>query len=281
MPARWNERGLTLRQFEVVWPPKAGIVPGMDRVERFIEGLRDCATVEEAVALFSSIVREMGYHGFDAYSFAVDTINNVDQPGNFVVCDYDAQIITDYVRDGWMQMCPTIAETARGKVPFDYVAFLDRSPPSASVKWQKFMLKLFGVRHAWLVPLSATSVNKGVTVYMRGKGPKVEAKFNETRHQVHLIASYLMDTLDSFRGLEATNGNGKAPDSASRAAISSREIDCLHWAARGKSNREIGDILGVSENTVRFHLKNAYRKLDVTSRSQAVIAAMRTGLIAG
>jgi DNA-binding CsgD family transcriptional regulator len=259
----------------------AGIVPDMERVERFIAGLQDCATVEETVALFSSIVREMGYHGFDAYSFGVDTINNVDQSGNFVVCDYDMQIITDYVRDGWMQMCPTIAETARGKVPFDYVAFLDRSPPSASVKWQKFMLKLFGVRHAWLVPLSTTSVNKGVTVYMRGKGPKVETQFNATRHQIHLIASYLMDTLDAIHGMDAVNGNGKAAETDPKSTLSSREIDCLHWAARGKSNREIGDILGVSENTVRFHLKNAYRKLDVSSRSQAVIAAMQTGLISG
>ncbi len=251
----------------------------MERVERFIAGLQDCATVEETVALFSSIIREMGYHGFDAYSFGTDTFNNVDQPGNFVVCDYDMQVITDYVRDGWMQMCPTIAETARGKVPFDYVAFLDRSPPSASVKWQKFMLKMFGVRHAWLVPLSTTSINKGVTVYMRGKGPKVEAQFEATRHQIHLIASYLMDTLDAIHGMESGNGNGKAAENGAKSTLSSREIDCLHWAAQGKSNREIGDILGVSENTVRFHLKNAYRKLDVSSRSQAVIAAVRDGLI--
>ena len=260
---------------------KASIVPDMERVERFIVGLQDCATEGEIVALFSSIIREMGYHGFDAYSFGVDTINNVDQAGNFVVCDYDMQIITDYVRDGWMQMCPTIAETARGKVPFDYVSFLDRSPPSASVKWQKFMLKLFGVRHAWLVPLSTTAVNKCVTVYMRGKGPKVETQFNATRHHIHLIASYLMDTMDAIHGLDSGNGNGKPAENGARSNVSSREIDCLHWAAQGKSNREIGDILGVSENTVRFHLKNAYRKLEVTSRSQAVVAAMRAGLISG
>jgi DNA-binding CsgD family transcriptional regulator len=253
----------------------------MERVERFIAGLEACATTEEIVVLFSAAIREIGYHGFDAYSFAVDTFNNVGQPGNFAVCDYDRQVITDYVRKGWMQMCPTIEETARGKVPYDYVAFLDRSPPNGSVRWQKFMLKLFGVRHAWLVPLSSISVNKGVTVYMRGKGPDSEDLFHSTRHEIHLLASYLMDALDGAQGAQPRLLTSVAANGEAAPEITPREIDCLHWAARGKSNREIGEILGISENTVHFHLKNVYRKLDVSSRSQAVSEALRAGLISG
>ncbi|MBO6719371.1 MAG: hypothetical protein JJ913_15550 [Rhizobiaceae bacterium] len=251
----------------------------MERVERFITALAACATTEEIVKLFSATIREIGYHGFDAYSFAADTINNVGQSGNFAVCDYDRQVITDYVRKGWMQMCPTIEETARGKVPYDYVAFLARCPPNGSVRWQKLTLKLFGVRHAWLVPLSTVTVNKGVTVYLRGRGPETEEMFMSTRHEIHLLASYLMDALDVTQGAQpriftAVPANGKgAPE------ITPREIDCLHWAARGKSNREIGEILGISENTVHFHLKNVYRKLDVTSRSRAVVAALQAGII--
>ena len=251
----------------------------MRNVDRLIEGLAACSTVDEIVELFSGTIKAVGYHGFDAYSFSAGTINNVDQPCNFVVCDYDMKLITEYVRDGWMQMCPTIDETAAGKTPFDYVAFLDRCPQNASVRWQKFMLKAFGVRHAWLVPLSTVSVNKGVTVYLRGKGARTEEFFASTMHEIHLLASYLMQALDAAHGY--VNGNANGHDWQTRPDISSREIDCLHWASRGKSNREIGGILGVSENTVRFHLKNAFRKLDVTSRSQAVSEALRAGLITG
>ena len=251
----------------------------MERVDGLIEGLAQCGTSDEIVSLFSATIKDMGYHGFDAYSFGVDTFNNVDQRCNFVVCDYDMNLITDYVRDGWLQMCPAIEETAAGKSPFDYVAFLDRCPQNASVRWQKFMLKAFGVRHAWLVPLSTVSVNKGVTVYLRGKSAKSEELFHATRHEIHLLAVYLMEALDAEHGVP--NGNGNGHDIANKPELSSREIDCLHWAARGKSNREIGDILGVSENTVRFHLKNAFRKLDVSSRSQAVSEALRAGLITG
>ena len=61
--------------------------------------------------------------------------------------------------------------------------------------------------------------------------------------------------------------------------ISMRETDCLHWAARGKTNWEIGEILKISENTVRYHLKNAFSKLKTNSRSSAVSRAIQSGII--
>jgi DNA-binding CsgD family transcriptional regulator len=50
----------------------------------------------------------------------------------------------------------------------------------------------------------------------------------------------------------------------------------INWVGMGKSNREIGSILGISHNTVKNHLKRVFRKMDVTSRSQAVQVQMRS-----
>ncbi len=61
--------------------------------------------------------------------------------------------------------------------------------------------------------------------------------------------------------------------------LSAREIECILWSARGKSSWEIGRILGRSENTVNFHIKNIMRKLDTGSRTVAVIKAVRLGII--
>jgi DNA-binding CsgD family transcriptional regulator/TolB-like protein len=61
--------------------------------------------------------------------------------------------------------------------------------------------------------------------------------------------------------------------------LSSRERACLGWAAQGKSSWDIGAILAISENTVNFHIKNAMRKLETTSRTVAAIKAMQLGLI--
>lgn len=61
-----------------------------------------------------------------------------------------------------------------------------------------------------------------------------------------------------------TNAPKKGP------SLSAREGDVLAALARGLPNAEIASELRVSENTVRFHLKNIYEKLDVTNRTEAV-----------
>ncbi|MDH5666622.1 MAG: LuxR C-terminal-related transcriptional regulator [Nitrospira sp.] len=60
--------------------------------------------------------------------------------------------------------------------------------------------------------------------------------------------------------------------------LSSREVTILNWMKNGKTNWEIGKILGVSERTIRFHIESIFTKLEVTSRSQAVATAMEHGL---
>jgi LuxR family maltose regulon positive regulatory protein len=61
--------------------------------------------------------------------------------------------------------------------------------------------------------------------------------------------------------------------------LSDRENEILVFLANGVSNREIAGRLFVSENTVKFHLKNIYAKLAVSSRLQAIAAARQLGLV--
>ncbi len=62
--------------------------------------------------------------------------------------------------------------------------------------------------------------------------------------------------------------------------LTERERECLTWTAQGKSAWSISRILGVSEHTVQFHLKGAIRKIGAGNRVQAVVKAVRFGLIA-
>ncbi|SMQ70083.1 two component transcriptional regulator, LuxR family [Devosia lucknowensis] len=54
-----------------------------------------------------------------------------------------------------------------------------------------------------------------------------------------------------------------------------RESDVLLWIARGKSNKDIGDILGLSPRTVNKHLEQVYAKLGVENRASAAIKAIQ------
>jgi DNA-binding CsgD family transcriptional regulator len=68
-----------------------------------------------------------------------------------------------------------------------------------------------------------------------------------------------------------------APDRAiDGVQLSPRELQCLEWAAQGKSAWEIGCILGISRRTAAFHLDNAKAKLGVHSICQAVARLIAT-----
>ncbi|MBA2384404.1 MAG: response regulator transcription factor [Actinobacteria bacterium] len=68
------------------------------------------------------------------------------------------------------------------------------------------------------------------------------------------------------------------PAAASASVLSERESAVLEAVAQGLSNREIGVQLWISEQTVKFHLRNVYRKLGLSSRTEAARYAHRSGL---
>ncbi|QTL34355.1 helix-turn-helix domain-containing protein [Pseudoalteromonas viridis] len=61
--------------------------------------------------------------------------------------------------------------------------------------------------------------------------------------------------------------------------LTTREREVLLWAAEGKTDEVVAAILNISNNTVRFHWKNIFTKLDTNGRAYAVARALRLGLI--
>jgi len=71
----------------------------------------------------------------------------------------------------------------------------------------------------------------------------------------------------------------KLAESMSRSELSKRETQVLHCLAPGKSNKEIGRALYISEGTVKHHVKSILSKLHAMGRGEAVAIAARRGLI--
>jgi DNA-binding NarL/FixJ family response regulator len=90
----------------------------------------------------------------------------------------------------------------------------------------------------------------------------------ETVRRVHAGETYLPPQLAA-----------KLAERVSGEALSPREIEVLQRMAVGKSNKEIGAELFISEGTVKTHIKSIFGKLDVVSRTEAVAVATRRGLI--
>lgn len=67
----------------------------------------------------------------------------------------------------------------------------------------------------------------------------------------------------------------------SEQTLSDRETEILRLVATGVSNKEIAQQLLISPNTVKVHLRNIFAKINVTSRTEATLYAIRTGLVEG
>jgi len=99
-----------------------------------------------------------------------------------------------------------------------------------------------------------------------------------------------VDTQELVRAIRLVAQNGSAFDSRSAAAmmrsihapqapspLTQRELSVLRLVANGLSNRGIAAHLYLSETTVKFHVRNIMRKLDATSRAEAVYKATKNG----
>lgn len=83
----------------------------------------------------------------------------------------------------------------------------------------------------------------------------------------------LEQLLQTGASAELKAGPPMAASRLSTAALTPRETEVLSWLAKGKTNRDIGDILGMSHRTVNKHLEHIFEKLGVETRSAAAMVA--------
>jgi two-component system response regulator DevR len=83
-----------------------------------------------------------------------------------------------------------------------------------------------------------------------------------------------------FVGAGHVNGVEPAPGSEPLGRLTRREREILQLVSEGHTNAELALMLWVTEQTVKFHLSNIYRKLNVSNRTEASRWAQRAGLLA-
>ena len=83
-----------------------------------------------------------------------------------------------------------------------------------------------------------------------------------------------------------TGGRYLSPEAERRLAehspgseLTQRELEVLQYIAKGMNNKEIGDLIGCTRFTVKFHVQNILQKLRVADRAEAVAAAMQRGIL--
>lgn len=96
----------------------------------------------------------------------------------------------------------------------------------------------------------------------------------ETIYTLQLFAATLHQAVKQTSSSQQKN-------SVQEKSLSPREKECLDWIAAGKTAWETAQIIGITESTVAFHIRNTINKLNASNRTHAVAVGMARSLISG
>lgn len=127
----------------------------------------------------------------------------------------------------------------------------------------------FGVRSAVIAPVYLPRSVIGAIVWASPEvRPQLPQVFMARSGELHTAAIRFLAAYHDRAGAGATP-----------VRLTRREVQCLKWAAAGKTDQEVAHIIRISMPTVRFHIRNASEKLRVVGRAQAIHRAATLGYI--
>lgn len=180
-----------------------------------------------------------------------------------LISTYPASWTAHYLQHRYERFDPVIIRALEQPLPFEWG--LGVGPPIRSAPERELFEEAarFGIRYGFTIPIHDSSgIVAAVTFAADERRPRFERSIKQHAEVLQLMA--ICFHAHARRKLFADGAiNG--------VALSPREIECLKWAAQGKSAWETGRILGISRHTVSFHLDNAKAKLGVRSTIQAVV----------
>ena len=184
------------------------------------------------------------------------------------VLDADASVVEILVsieREGLTKTHPVLERCMASVEPFKLSELRD-DPNEAGKRWAELLSDVSRRGDVLIVPVYRSEDLKAVFAF-GGEHPDFSV-------QTRLVLQVM-----SYAAFARAGTVDPQADEASIYKLTVRETQCLRWAAMGKTDADMGQILGISARTVRFHIENAKQKLGVATRTQAVAKAVNEKLI--
>lgn len=229
-----------------------------------IEQAHLARSTEELSELFRRACAVLGFSHFGAFS--------VLDPKGETIGAYEAGLSDPLWRDHYIQQDHFQRDAIVRMIPntLDAIVWRDLSARKCLSKEAQRVFDEageFGHQDGYVLPVHYT--NGAVAVTILG-APQAIPSNARTRAATHVLSAYFA------MGVRRLLKPLAMPASV---RLSPRQRECLQWVRAGKSDWEIGEILGLSEFTVRGHIEEARKRLGVRTRTQAVIEAISKGLI--
>ncbi|MEK8051367.1 autoinducer binding domain-containing protein [Ideonella sp. DXS22W] len=224
------------------------------------------ARAGSSAELEQALARLAGALGFDAAVAVIEDWRSFGAPVRHMVASTGQTWVLTYRQHRLHETSPIVRHCRQSTEPLVWTA--ERLWDEAPEYWRAATCAGFweGLSVASHRPMSLCLVS-----LVRGRGAFCQAEvLPDVPDEYGLLAELLHDRLLRIVRDECL--------STRLGQVSRRELECLHWTARGKTSGETGQLLNVSEATVNFHLQRAMTKLEATNRQKAVAVATALGL---
>jgi DNA-binding CsgD family transcriptional regulator len=224
------------------------------RAFAFIEAISAVETSREVGAAFTEAIVPHGYLAA-ACGGARDTPTG--QAHEFFFNTWPAKWLSDYRQRDYVRHDPMPATARLTSSPFTFREIgrgRELTPKQLEIAdWAEGL----GVVDGLAVPVHEPGGDFGLCVSL------ADHIIEDTEERLALEFA----SLHAYRRCRILGG--AAPATSSPSPLSSRELECLRWVLKGKSDREIGTLLAISPTTAHFHVERVKKKLGVRTRTQA------------
>ncbi|MDP1658764.1 MAG: LuxR family transcriptional regulator [Methylotenera sp.] len=224
----------------------------LEAQQRFATALN----MEQVKAHFLEVSKQLG---FDSFVYALRVPTNFSNAQVIMLDGYPEGWVKRYFEAAYYESDPVMAWCIREILPIRW-SDLILEPGSAA---EAMMLDAaeYGLRDGVTMPVHSPQGELGILSLSLDAPPERARAITETALPIiQLLATHLHQAVRRLGSLSQEVD----------ANLTMRERECLTWAADGKTSNEIAQLLGISDNTVNFHLNNAMQKLDVVSRQHAI-----------
>lgn len=238
-----------------------------DELFELIDKISNSQKLKEGHEVLKSALNS---YGLDHVVYIAVNLPTEKRPTPLVAMTYSADWQKHYAQNDYVDIDPVVRAGVGGILPIDW-ATLDRS--------HRTVKKFFGEAQEFKIG------GQGLSIPVRGRHGEfalfsVTSKMKPAEWE-KLKQRYMRDFMlfaYNFHSF-ALNAEHIEEGEAYRDKLSFREIESLRWTAMGKSAWDTGQIMGVSERTVKFHLENARAKLRAMNTTHAVSKAISLNLI--
>jgi DNA-binding CsgD family transcriptional regulator len=166
----------------------------------------------------------------------------------------------DYVRH---DLVPAVARLSAR--PFTWLEALAGRTPTAKQREHYDWAVGLGIVDVFAVPIHYPGGDFGLCVSIAGR-PIQDTSERQALQMASMFAHQRCREL-----------GGQREASSAPTLLTPREVECVRWMLEGKSDTDIGKILGISHTTVHFHIERAKKKLGVRTRTQAAAVVVSLG----